>query len=43
VKILLQKLNAQLGKKDTFKMTNESENLNANSISNDASIVKFAI
>jgi hypothetical protein len=43
VKILLQKLNAQLGKKDAFKMTNESESLNANSISNDAGIVKFAI
>jgi hypothetical protein len=43
IKILLQKLNAQLGKEDAFKMTNESESLNANSVSNDASIVKFAI
>jgi hypothetical protein len=43
VKILLQKLNAQLGRENAFKTTNESENLNVNSISSDAGIVKFAI
>jgi hypothetical protein len=43
VKILLQKINAQLGREDAFKTTNESESLNANSISSDVRIVKFAI
>ena len=43
VKILLQKLNTQLGREDNFKTTNESESLNANTIRSDARIVKFAI
>ena len=43
VKILLQKLNAQLGMEDAFKTTDESESVNENSISSDARLVKFVI
>jgi hypothetical protein len=43
VKILLQKLNAQLGREDASKTVNDSESLNANSISSDDRIVKFAL
>jgi len=43
VKILLQKLNAQLGMEYAFKTTNKGESLSENSISSDARIVKFAV
>lgn len=41
--VLLQKLNTQLGREDVFKMTNEGDSLNANSIISDAIIVIYVI
>ena len=40
VKILLQKLNVKLGREDDFKTANESESLNANSISSEICHIK---